>query len=290
MTDLDLTLEAVAAHAWVVVLLQPKSKNPQSWCEPCSRFTFACKHYPGTRRLTDDPAIVTDWIERHGNLGIVGVNTVMLDFDVVGVLADMSLELGPLLPTVVTGSGKLHAYLEWEPNLPRSIIWRGKTVGQIIRSAGEYVACPPSVHPKTGTAYRWLQDPREPFSSLPPTWRNHLITAAPSAGARGYIPFELPDNIEAGERHRTLFRFVRSWKLAGNTHDETLSLAREVNENFCRPPVETVKLEPFLERCWNLKDRAGFSPTLTTEWPEQDERVKIAWPALSFTEVEWPKH
>lgn len=127
----------------------------------------------GHHWVTTDP----DEIRRHrGNVGIMAGTHVVLDFDLVGAMAEMVAALGPIQPTVETGSGKLHCYAAHVPGLPRYFSWAGVKVGEIVRLPTEYSVCPPSIHPKTGLPYRWLVDPREPFPPLPEAWLAHLGT------------------------------------------------------------------------------------------------------------------
>jgi hypothetical protein len=135
---------------------------------PVSR---AGRHY-----ITTDPRE----IEQHrGNVGVMAGRFVGLDFDNPEVMAEMMTALGPLTPTVQTGSGKYHCYLaKPDVDLPRYFFWKEKRGGEIARLESEYLVAPPSIHPETGRPYRWLVDPRESFPALPARWREHLLTNA----------------------------------------------------------------------------------------------------------------
>jgi hypothetical protein len=150
-------------HGWSAILLQPCRK------EPVSR--------RGTTWTTDDPLEVS----RHrGNVGILAGPVAVLDFDVPGAALEMAEDLGPLRPTVETGSGKMHVYVRPVEGLPGRIFWNGARVGEIKRLPSEYVVCPPSLHPDTGRPYRWLVDPREPLPDLPAAWREYLCRDRPA--------------------------------------------------------------------------------------------------------------
>ena len=63
----------------------------------------------------------------------------------------------PALPWMVTGRGRLHDPVVWEPNLPAKLEWKGEVIGEIQRGPGQQqVVLPPSEHPDTGLRYRWI--------------------------------------------------------------------------------------------------------------------------------------
>jgi hypothetical protein len=148
-----------------VVLLAPQDKKP-----PLGR----------RWQVTNDPRVVDRHLRSGGNLGLVAGErngVAILDPDELLCWADMIDTLGqPCAPWVETGSGKLHYYIAWEPGLPAKLTWPGVIIGEIQRGPGlQQAVVPPSVHPKTGRAYRWLVDPvTEPLPELPGEWRAYL--------------------------------------------------------------------------------------------------------------------
>jgi hypothetical protein len=163
----------VAAHYWRCVLIPPRSKRA------------AVDPSTGGHLKAEGVEQIRHWVTRRdGNVGVYagtsGKPHLVLDFDEPGALAEMAAELGPLPPTVETGSGKVHVYLRWEPDVTASILWRGKHVGEILRLDTQYTVAPPSIHPDTGRPYRWLVDPRvDRLSDLPRTWREYLRSGLP---------------------------------------------------------------------------------------------------------------
>ncbi len=160
MRDLDRTLRAISTQGWTVVLLAPRSKKP------------AGSAWQMTKNLSE--------VRRHlgegGNLGLVcgsvsGV--VVLDFDDLTLARLMFDELGPLPITVVTGSGKWHSYINWQPNLPAKIHWQGKLVGEVQRGPMQQVVMPPSIHPN-GQPYAWNLR-ISGVAALPEAWVQHLL-------------------------------------------------------------------------------------------------------------------
>ena len=166
MSDLALTLEAAQAHRLTLLLLAHRSKQPAP--------------RNGTWWTTTDAAVVRDHVERGGNLGILAGPVAVLDFDKPDALREMFDELGPVPPTVATGSGKTHSYVAPSPDLPAKILWRGEVVGEVQHHERQYIVCPPSIHPKSGEPYRWRLDPREPLPQLARAGRLTRRTSTPT--------------------------------------------------------------------------------------------------------------
>jgi hypothetical protein len=175
MTDAALTVEAVRAKGWECVRLLPRGKKP------------AGAHWQCTR----DADEVARWFAAGDNVGLVcheRTGVAVLDPDGLLPWADLIDLLGPpCLPWAITGSGKLHYYLAWAPNLPAKLTWEGHIIGEIQRGPGQQqVVLPGSVHPSGGT-YRWITerldflcepiDPvHDPLPHLADAWRKHLWT------------------------------------------------------------------------------------------------------------------
>jgi hypothetical protein len=172
--DAALTVKVVRARGWECVRLRPRMKKPD-----------------GARwQITTKADTVAAWFEAGANVGLVchqRTSVVVLDPDDVLAWADMIDTLGqPCLPWVLTGSGKLHYYVQWIADLPAKIEWKGDTVGEIQRGPGmQQVVLPGSVHPDTGLTYRWITERlgtlctpinpvSDPLPALPGDWRAYL--------------------------------------------------------------------------------------------------------------------
>lgn len=171
MTSIEKTLDLTQRLGWRIVLLLPREKRPMG----------------KTWRITVNPEEIRNHIEKTGgNIGLVCCResgVAVLDFDDPKAEAEMMEALGPLPVTVVTGSGKHHCYVRWEPNLPAKILWMGRGVGEVQRGPNQEVVMPPSIHPKTGAAYDWVEGSEDP-RPLPPKWRQYLqgLEPAPQPG------------------------------------------------------------------------------------------------------------
>jgi hypothetical protein len=171
--DLEVTLGAVSARGWRLVLLGSRSKRPRGV----------------TWTITSDLREIRRHVLAGGNAGLVcgpESGVAVLDFDDLDAAGEMMAGLGRLPPTALTGSGKGHVYIRHEPGLPAKIRWRDTVVGEIQRGGVgpdgspvlQQVVIPPSWHP-SGGRYRWLADPRASLLSLPEPWRVHLASASP---------------------------------------------------------------------------------------------------------------
>ncbi len=172
MTDFDRTLAAMQAHRWKIVRLRGKKPVGAEW------------------QITENPSEVARWVAGGDNIGLVcheRTGVAVLDPDALLPWADMIDALGqPCTPWVLTGSGRLHYYVAWTDCLPAKLTWRGEIIGEIQRGPGlQQVVLPPSRHPDTGRAYRWITeslgdlvvpvDPaRDPLPELPGLWLAYL--------------------------------------------------------------------------------------------------------------------
>jgi hypothetical protein len=160
----DLTLDAIRARAWRVVLLAPRQKKPTG------------VHW----QVTHDADRVARHLAAGGNLGLVcheSTGVAVLDADNLLAWADMIDTLGqPAAAWTETGRGRLHYFIAWEPDLPAKLEWKGELIGEIQRGPGQQqVVIPPSVHPDTRRRYRWIVDPvTQPLEPLPGEWRAYL--------------------------------------------------------------------------------------------------------------------
>jgi Bifunctional DNA primase/polymerase, N-terminal len=160
-SELQRTLRAIEVHRWTAVLLEARQKRPP---------------LGGPWPMTGDPAEVGRHVRRGGNVGLVcheRTGLAVLDPDNLSPWAELIERLGqPVDATVLTGSGKLHYYVEWIEDLPAKL---PGGIGEIQRGPGQQqIVCPPSVHPDTGHRYTWLVDPTEALPALPGLWRAYL--------------------------------------------------------------------------------------------------------------------
>lgn len=167
--DQELTLRAVEPRGWMIVLLGQLSKRPTG-----STWTTTTKPETIRRHLNDG-----------GNIGLVCGPTsgvAVADFDDIQAAREMVRALGRLTPWVRTGSGKIHCYLRWTPGLPAKLRWKGRIIGELQRGPADaeghnlqQVVIPPSIHPDTRQAYRWLVDPAgETLAPLPEVYLREL--------------------------------------------------------------------------------------------------------------------
>jgi putative DNA primase/helicase len=156
-SPLDVTIKAFGGR---LVLLKGKRPVQNDW-----------------PNLTPTEEKVRKHVNTGGNVGVrAGEGLVILDFDQPGAEAEMMKELGSLTPTVETGSGKHHYYLQApQGELPAKMKWQGKVVGEIQRTGSQQVVAPPSIHPTTKCSYRWLAEGPEALPALPASWLGYLM-------------------------------------------------------------------------------------------------------------------
>ena len=192
--DQELTLRAVEARGWLIVLLGRLSKRPTG----------------ATWTTTTKPDTIRHHVEDGGNIGLVcgpvsGV--AVADFDDLGAAREMMAALGKLTPWVRTGSGKIHCYLRWTVDLPAKLRWKGHIIGELQRGPVsvdrgnlQQVVIPPSLHPDTREAYRWLVNPlTEPLVPLPEAYLRELKRGADDPRLRRHGHH---DDLDLGEVER----------------------------------------------------------------------------------------
>lgn len=183
MDSLEFTLQFIRAHSLRAILLESRQKRP-----PTGKFP-----------ITQDPSEILEHLHYHGNIGILAGPIAILDFDDMGLAQNMFLKLGPLQPTVQTGTGKVHCYVKSVENIPARMNWNGQRVGEIQRGYQQYVVAPPSIHPN-GNEYKWLLDsPREPLIDIPERWMDFLFTEMiPEVPEelKKYIGVDFPEEIQ----------------------------------------------------------------------------------------------
>lgn len=155
------------------------------------------------KRASSDPQQVQAWWGRwpNANVGLLcGERYAVLDVDPRHggdeSLAALVAAHGPLPDTVTdaTGGGGLHFYFS-----ARKVPSARPAPGLELRSVGQQVLAPPSIHPDTGREYVWLA--REPLAPLPAWLANR-------PGGRGPILADDQPLVPIGARHDALVRFL----------------------------------------------------------------------------------
>ncbi len=156
MEATDFLVRFLSYNKLRAILLAPRLKRPPE------------RQFPITESISE----VLDHLDRGGNVGILGGNVAILDFDNMRLATDMFVKLGPLDATVLTGTGKIHCYVQ-PFGTPARIKWQGEKVGEIQRGEKQYVVCPPSIHPN-GEPYQWRTEDYT-IPQLPEPWLKYLL-------------------------------------------------------------------------------------------------------------------
>ncbi|GAA0734613.1 bifunctional DNA primase/polymerase [Dactylosporangium roseum] len=165
----------LAGRGWPVFLLG-RTKRPVANCDAChnagsdhDREACACLLCHGLYAATTDPDRIAAMMAAQPG-GMLAVRTgavsglVVIDIDPAhGGRVDPVVM--PETACVVTGSGGWHLYYRHPGSaVPCS---QGRIdAGVDVRGDGGYVVAPPSVHPRTGRPYRWLDT--RPVVEMPP--------------------------------------------------------------------------------------------------------------------------
>lgn len=233
----NILLDAALKYAdegWPVLPCRERGKNAKA---PYLRNGF--------KGASTDPDQIRRWWKRWPS-ALIGVavpaGVVVLDLDCPDALVDLERLNGGPLPatrTVQTGRGEYARHFYYKHLLPDMRLrgqpqWgNGKTLEGVDVKAGErgYLIAPPSLHPRTGKPYVWLNV--GPLAPLPaplaiaiqsrPQQRPSARGEAPGKGkssCEGLL--RTVRNAKEGERNRVLFWAacrMTEGELAGKAHD-----------------------------------------------------------------------
>jgi hypothetical protein len=185
---------------------------------------------------SSDPKLVGGWwshwpdanvgIACGGGLAVLDVDPRSGGFDSLRALEGKHGQL-PATREVATGAGGRHLYFI-VPTATASV--DGLAPGLELKAEGKQVVAPPSIHPDTGEAYRWL----EPHGELlpAPEWLLGL-TANGSRGSAAPIAERIPE----GQRYPALRSLAGTMRRRGMGGAEILAALRETNRLRCNPPL-----------------------------------------------------
>lgn len=226
--------------------VEEKGKKPvyKNWQERCT---------------TDPEAIKTIWTRNpQYNLGIAtGSKSHLLvvdidnhDADGAGSLKEWEQTHGKLpdTATVITGSGGAHYYYKTDKVIKGRA---GVLPGVDIRSEGNLVAAPPSIHPN-GKPYEWdlgadIEDvgitEADDIVLQLVGWKEDQEDKAQS-GKR----FQLPEVIHSGERDKILFQYAASMQSKKTKATELISKVKEANQNNCDVPLSDQEIDNIINQ------------------------------------------
>lgn len=210
--------------------------------EPGTRWSLMGPTGPGHRNATSDKAILTDlWVRYpHADAAVASTDKlVVIDvdakhgFDGRDTLADLEERYGPLpeAPTATTPNGGLHYYFRAVADVRSSVARLGTAVD--VRGKGSLLFPPPC----RGYSY-WIGYSAADLElpELPAGWIAALRRLEDGRGEPGE-PFVLPDEIGAGGRNDTLFRYAASMRAREVPVELIEGALRKANRERCAPPL-----------------------------------------------------
>ena len=233
----------------------------------------------GHKDATTNAQKIKRWWKQHpkANIGIACSSKngpIVLDQDGPDGKELLRAEIGNIPATLKARSGKkgIHYYFapDGEP-IKRTIKIQGKSLD--LLGDGGYVVAPPSVHPETGRAYKWLRE-RDPVR-LPKSIRNLI---AKGRSKKGLSP-RLPTIIREGSRDTWLTSAAGTMRRRGFEATTILDALRLENEQKCDPPLpdkEIVKI---------ARNSEQWEPVPFDLTPEQLDDMTLA---DRFGEIERP--
>ncbi len=230
---LDAVLE-LARRGWCVLPLHGKTPIVEDWPN------FA---------TTDEQVIRQCWSDHpDANVGVAhGAASGTFALDVDGdkgerTLTEFERQLGALPETAEVATGREDGGRHLIFAHPKGAVITNKNgfaPGLDCKSNGGQTVMPPSIHPDTGAAYRWLRHPDElnGLPELPAAWVEYLsrerqkARSTPEGGDGRPIP--------EGRRHDELLRLAGAMRRVGAGEQEILAALAATNETRCRPSLPT---------------------------------------------------
>lgn len=199
----------------------------------------------GHRDATTDPVQIRRWWSRwpNANVGIACSSTrgpIVIDIDGRSG-ARLIGKLG--LPETREASSRLgRRHLYFAPMadgtaIKRTIRPMGSSYAFDILGDGGYVVAPPSVHPDTGSPYKWVR--KVPLAPFPPE-ALQLLHAPKNPGQVASL---MPDVIREGERDSVLTSLAGSMRRRGASKGAILAALHVENTNRVQPPLAEDQIE-----------------------------------------------
>ena len=223
----------------------------------------------------DDYSCTRSQVEHFENYAIDLEHLIVVDTDNADAEVWIATYLPPTPFRVRTARG-LHRYFRRTTPLPSFIKRDGSTIES--RNRGEYVVGPGSIHPGDP---KYGIPPGIIYTAEPWSWNLHDVPIFPSdflfddgsctpSSSTSAVPgarFAFPTAVYAGERHRMLFRQLRSWRHIF-TKDEAYEMLNDLNAAYCKPPLSVEErsnrrndprlaetFDHWFARSWKQKDR-----------------------------------
>jgi hypothetical protein len=119
------------------------------------------------------------------------------------------------------------------------------------RASTGLAVLPPTRH-ESGDLYRWynLGAPISIPDALMLLWRQRKTTGKKT----GFSLYQLPDEIQYGERNSTLWSFGRSLRAAGADREHIARRIRQANLELCKPPFPPKEIERQIAHIWSHKN------------------------------------
>lgn len=191
-------------RGWEGVLPMPRGKLAKR---------FPPNGYTGKRGIFPPRSQVDGWVRSRGDYNIsIRLPEGVLGIDVdayegkqggqtlAGLVAELGQWTGPTIRSTSRGDGVSGIYL-FRAELPEGRGWRGELGPgiELVHFGLRYVTAAPSIHPRTGNRYRWLDaanevvqlPPPERLATLPPAWierasRPLLVSVEPDDTSRKF--------------------------------------------------------------------------------------------------------
>jgi putative DNA primase/helicase len=161
----------------------------------------------------------------------------------------------PPSPWMTRSARGIHRYYQRDANLTLP----DRLNGAEVKRDGQILVAPYSVHP-TGHVYAMVEPWTSPKGDLPILGAGHLSAAAASLSTKQEPAEPLPEFVNEGGRHSTLFREGCRLRRLGFDESEIEAALMAVNKHRCDPPLDRREVASIARSCARYKPAADLFP------------------------------
>jgi hypothetical protein len=196
-----------------------------------------------------------------------------LDFDDIGVIAQIESETGQKMPTTfVVQSSPNKAHYHFKQNDASRILGNSDKKaadGRELYSArisNRYVLSPFSIHDKTGKPYQILSD--APIVECP-QWLTDWLTAQKSVDRKKVASADTSAPVVEGGRNNSLTSIGGKLRNSGFDHEFILAALLDANEKRCSPPLSDTEVKTIAASVSRYEPAKEFNLTINGKIPAQ---------------------
>jgi len=159
----------------------------------------------------------------------------------------------PLAPRVLTGSGGMHLYFQYEPELNNAVRF---DAGLDIRTEGGLVIAPGAVNARGPYLFEAGHSAADVPRAKMPRWLVELVKQGQYSAADGRFTLPPQPVVEGNGRNNLIYRAGRSMRAKGFGARAIEAALIATNDESCSPPLGPVEFASIVKSVLTQPDRA----------------------------------